>query len=63
MLTTDLDVKLKLILLLVVGFLVLAGILGYLFHRDHHYTKYFTGVLGVMIIQAFILVSLFLIRQ
>ncbi|WP_125583219.1 hypothetical protein [Levilactobacillus cerevisiae] len=63
MLTTDFDVKLKLIIMLVVGLLVLASVIGLLWHRDRHYTRYFTGVLGVMVVQAFILVSLFLIHQ
>ncbi|TGD19082.1 hypothetical protein [Levilactobacillus suantsaiihabitans] len=63
MLTTDFDVKLKLILMLVVGLIVLASIIGWLFHRDRHYTRYFTGVLAVMVVQVFILVSLFLIHQ
>ncbi|AYM03991.1 hypothetical protein [Levilactobacillus yiduensis] len=63
MLTTDFDVKLKLIIMLVVGLIVLASIIGWLFHRDHHYTRYFTGVLVVMVVQVFILISLFLIHQ
>ncbi|MCI1554451.1 MAG: hypothetical protein LKH74_11070 [Levilactobacillus sp.] len=63
MLTTDFDVKLKLILMLVVGLIVLASIIGWLFHHDRHYTRYFTGVLAVMVVQVFILVSLFLIHQ
>ncbi|WP_203641497.1 hypothetical protein [Levilactobacillus andaensis] len=63
MLMQDFDVKIKLIILVVVGFIALASTLGYLFHRDHHYSRYFTGVLVVMAVQLFILTSLLLIHQ
>ncbi|WP_203639608.1 hypothetical protein [Levilactobacillus wangkuiensis] len=63
MLTADFDVKLKLIILLVVGLVVLASVVGYLWHRDHHYSQSFAGVFGVMVVQAFVLVSLLLIHQ
>jgi len=63
MLTADFDVKLKLIILLTVGLVVLASVVGYLWHRDRHYSQSFTGVFGVMVVQAFVLVSLILIHQ
>lgn len=63
MLTADFDVKIKLIILLVVGFIVLASVLGFLIHRNHHYSSHFTGVIVVMLVQLFILTSLFLIHQ
>ncbi|MCF7522638.1 hypothetical protein L3X07_03225 [Levilactobacillus brevis] len=63
MLSTDFDVKLKLLILFATGFIVLAIVLGWLWRRDHHFSRYFGGVLGVMIVQIFLLISLALIHQ
>lgn len=54
MLSTDFDVKLKLLILFATGLIVLAIVLGWLWHRDHHFSRYFGGVLGVMIVQIFL---------
>ena len=63
MLTTDFDVKLKLIILAVVGVLALAGVLGYVYHLDHHFSRRLIGVLAVMVVLVFILISLLMIHQ
>lgn len=63
MLTTDFDVKLKLIILAVVGLLALAGVLGYVYHLDHHFSRRLIGVLAVMVVLVFILISLLMIHQ
>lgn len=63
MLTTDFDVKLKLIILAVVGLLALTGVLGYVYHLDHHFNRRLFGVIAVMVILLFILISLILIHH
>ncbi|KRL98321.1 hypothetical protein ACUIJQ_12955 [Levilactobacillus hammesii] len=63
MLTTDFDVKLKLIILAVVGLLALAGVLGYVYHLDHHFNRRLVGVIAVMIVLVFALISLLLIHH
>ncbi|NLR09475.1 MULTISPECIES: hypothetical protein [Lactobacillaceae] len=63
MLTTDFDVKLKLIILAVVGLIVLTSVLGYVYHLDHHFSRRLIGVLVVMVVLIFILISLLLIHQ
>ncbi|MFC6207083.1 hypothetical protein [Levilactobacillus tongjiangensis] len=63
MLTSDFDVKLKLIILFTAGLVALAVILGYLWHRNHQYYQGFTGLLGVIVVQLFVLTSLLLIHQ
>ncbi|MFC6275241.1 hypothetical protein ACFQET_06885 [Levilactobacillus tangyuanensis] len=58
----DAAVKLKLVILLIVGLVALVSLLVTLFHRDRHYYQGFTGVLAVIVVQLFILGSLFTLK-
>lgn len=61
--SADFDVKIKLIILVSIGILVLLGILLSLLHRDRHFSKYLVGPLGVIVVLVAILGSLLTIHQ
>ncbi|QMU08632.1 hypothetical protein [Levilactobacillus suantsaii] len=63
MLTADFDVKIKLIILTSIAIVVLALIVGRLWIKAGHFTRYFSGVLAVIVVLCFILGSLLLIHQ
>lgn len=61
--SADFDVKIKLIILVSIGILILLGILLGLLHRDRHFSKYLVGPLGVIVVLVAILGSLLTIHQ
>ena len=63
MLTTDFDVKIKLIILTAVGLLALAGVLSYIYHLNHQLSRRVIGIGVVMLVLLFILISLLMIHQ
>lgn len=63
MLTTDFDVKLKLIILTTIALVALLVIGGTLWYRAKHFSRYLIGVVAVMAVLVFILSSLITIHQ
>jgi len=63
MIVADFDVKIKLIILVSTALIVLLAVLGWLLHRDHHFSRYLGGITAVMVVLAGILTSLLMIHS
>jgi len=63
MLTADFDVKMKLLILASLGLIILCGTLVTVARRHTAYRRHLPGVIGAMVVLAFVLVSLLMIHH